>query len=178
MVVYIGFLCICTLRVCGFDFFYNNINHRLLWGPARINSDKRHGPKSSDSAWNEIATSASDNLPRPNCDSDGKADYKQQAFINTDTRRFKTQTGDMGPPPPPSLAGPLQGDCGISSKSSNRPESLTEAITKVALSPPNPKVPKGFPKDIHFRPAINMHLWQARTSSPERRLSDQALIKT
>ena len=20
----------CTLRVCGFDFFYNNINHRLL----------------------------------------------------------------------------------------------------------------------------------------------------
>ena len=30
MVAYIGFLCICTLRVCGFDFFYNNINHRLL----------------------------------------------------------------------------------------------------------------------------------------------------
>ena len=40
-----------------------------------------------------------DNLPLPNCDSDGKADNKQQAFINTDTRRFKIQTGDMGPPP-------------------------------------------------------------------------------
>ena len=42
-----------------------------------------------------------DNLPRPNCDSDGKADNKRQAFINTDTRRFKIQTGDMGPPPQP-----------------------------------------------------------------------------
>ena len=41
-----------------------------------------------------------DNLPRPNCDSDGKADNKQQAFINTYTRRFKIQTGDMGPPLP------------------------------------------------------------------------------
>ena len=39
-------------------------------------------------------------LPRPNCNSDGKADNKQQAFINTDTRRFKIQMGDMGPPPP------------------------------------------------------------------------------
>ena len=28
------------------------------------------------------------------------ADNKRQAFINTDTRRFKIQTGDMGPPPP------------------------------------------------------------------------------
>ena len=27
-----------------------------------------------------------------------KADNKRQAFINTDTRRFKIQTGDMGPP--------------------------------------------------------------------------------
>ena len=35
------------------------------------------------------------------------ADNKRQAFINTDTRRFKIQTGDMGPPPP-SLAGPLK----------------------------------------------------------------------
>ena len=43
-----------------------------------------------------------DNLPGPNYDSDGKAHNKQQAFINTDTRRFKIQTGDMGPP----LAGP------------------------------------------------------------------------
>ena len=41
-----------------------------------------------------------DNLPRPNCDGDGKADNKQQAFINTDTRCFKIQTGDVGPPPP------------------------------------------------------------------------------
>ena len=40
-----------------------------------------------------------DNLPRPNCDSDGKADNKRQAFINTDMRRFKIQTGDMDPPP-------------------------------------------------------------------------------
>ena len=45
-------------------------------------------------------------LPLPNCDSDIKADHKWQAFINTDTRRFKIQTGDMGLPPPP-LAGPL-----------------------------------------------------------------------
>ena len=39
-----------------------------------------------------------DNLPRPNCNSDGKADNKRQAFINTDTRHFKIHTGDMGPP--------------------------------------------------------------------------------
>ena len=31
--------------------------------------------------------------------SDGKANNKQQAFINTNTRGFKIQTGDMGPPP-------------------------------------------------------------------------------
>ena len=61
-----------------------------------MNSDKQHGPKSSDSTKNEIATR--DNLPWPNCDSDGKGDNKRQAFINTDTRRFKIQTGDMGPP--------------------------------------------------------------------------------
>ena len=66
------------------------------WGPARVNSDKWHGPKSSDSASNEIATR--DNLPRPNCDN------KRQALITTDTRRFKIQTGNMGPP---FLAGPL-----------------------------------------------------------------------
>ena len=47
-----------------------------------------------------------DNLPRPNCDGDGKADNKRQAFINSDTRRFKIQMGDMDPPPP--LAGPLR----------------------------------------------------------------------
>ena len=41
-----------------------------------------------------------DNLPRPNCDGDGKADNKRQAFINSDTRCFKIQTGDMDPPPP------------------------------------------------------------------------------
>ena len=41
-----------------------------------------------------------DSFLRPNCDSDGKADNKRQAFINTDTRRFKFQMGDMGPPPP------------------------------------------------------------------------------
>jgi len=39
-----------------------------------------------------------DNLPRPSCGSDGKANNKWQAFINTDTRRFKIQTGDMDPP--------------------------------------------------------------------------------
>ena len=38
-------------------------------------------------------------LPQPNCDSDGKADNKQQAFINTDTRRFKIQTATWDPPP-------------------------------------------------------------------------------
>ena len=30
-----------------------------------------------------------------------KADNKRQAFINTDTRRFKIQTGDMEPTPTP-----------------------------------------------------------------------------
>ena len=39
-----------------------------------------------------------DNLPRPNCNSDGKADNKRQALINTDTIHFKIHTGDMGPP--------------------------------------------------------------------------------
>ena len=73
------------------------------WGPARVNSEKRHGPKSSDSVLNEIMTR--DNLPRPNCDSDGKVDNKRQALINTHRRRFKIQMGDMGPPP---LAGPLE----------------------------------------------------------------------
>ena len=43
-----------------------------------------------------------DNLRQPNCDIDGKANNKQQAFVNTDMRCFKIQTGDMGPP----LAGP------------------------------------------------------------------------
>ena len=43
--------------------------------------------------------SQQENLPRPNCDSDGKANNKQQAFINTDTRSFKIQMGNMGPPP-------------------------------------------------------------------------------
>ena len=73
------------------------------WDPARVNSDKRHDPKSSDSELNEIATR--DNLPWPNCDSDGKVDNKRHAFINTHTRCFKIQIGDMGPPP---LAGPLE----------------------------------------------------------------------
>ena len=46
-----------------------------------------------------------DNLPQPNCDSDGKADNKRQAFINTDTRRFKIQMGNIiDPPPSPSRA--------------------------------------------------------------------------
>ena len=55
----------------------------FVWRLARVNFDKRHGPKRSDSAQNEIATR--DNLPRPNCDSDSKADNKRQAFIYTDT---------------------------------------------------------------------------------------------
>ena len=42
-----------------------------------------------------------DKPPRPNCDSDGKADNKRQAFINTDTSCFKIQMGDMAPPSPP-----------------------------------------------------------------------------
>ena len=46
---------------------------------------------------NEIATR--DNLPWPNCDSDGKADNKRQAFINTNMRHFIIQMGDMGPSP-------------------------------------------------------------------------------
>ena len=48
-------------------------------------------------ARDEIVTR--DNLPRPNCNSDGKANNKRQAFINTDTRHFKIQMGVMGPPP-------------------------------------------------------------------------------
>ena len=50
------------------------ISLHLLRGPARVNSDKRHDPKSSDKAENEMATS--DNLPLPNCDSDGKAENR------------------------------------------------------------------------------------------------------
>lgn len=104
MVVYIGFLGVYFgVRVCGFDFFHNNINHRLFY---------------------------------------------------------------------------VQGACGVSSKSSNRPESLTEAITEAALPPPNQGYLKDFRKGIHFRSAINTHLWYTRTSRPERRLSAQALIKT
>ena len=37
--------------------------------------------------------------------------FQQQceAFINTDTRRFKIQTSNMrDPPPPPTMAGPVQ----------------------------------------------------------------------
>ena len=37
-------------------------------------------------------------LGQINCDSDSKANNKWQALINTDRRRFKIQTGDMGPP--------------------------------------------------------------------------------
>ena len=59
----------------------------------------------------EIATR--DNLPPPNCDSHGKADNKRQAFINADTRCFKIQTGDLGPPPP--LAGPRNNEVSVSS---------------------------------------------------------------
>ena len=80
-----------------------------LANPIRVNSDKRHGLKSSDSAWNEIATR--DNLPRPNWDSDGKADNKQQAVINTDTKRFKIQSGDMGHPSPPGRASTMFDVC-------------------------------------------------------------------
>ena len=81
-------------QVLKIEIILFNFNHQFFIkcrGPARVNSDKRHGPKSSDSVLNEIATR--DNLPRPNCDSDGKANNKRQAFINTDTRRFKIQTG-------------------------------------------------------------------------------------
>ena len=87
-------------------------------GPARVNSDKRRGPKSSDSPRNEIATK--DNPPQPNCDSDGKADNKRQAFINTDTRRFKIQMGDMGTPAP--LAGP--------------PNSVSSPLIKLSINSP------------------------------------------
>jgi len=76
---------LCYLFLFLFLFFHSFVPR--FRGPARVNSDKRHGPKSNDSALNEIATR--DNLPRPNCDSDGKADNKRQAFINTDTRRFR-----------------------------------------------------------------------------------------
>ena len=54
---------------CGLD----------LRGPARVNSDKRHDPKSSDRAWNEIATR--DNLPVPNRVSDGKVENKRQRTV-------------------------------------------------------------------------------------------------
>ena len=72
---------------------------KLGRGPAWVNS-------LSDMAQ-KVATARKmtrDNLPRPNCDSDGKADNKRQAFMNTDTRRFKIQIGNMDPPPP---VGPL-----------------------------------------------------------------------
>ena len=55
------------------------ISLHLLRGPARVNSDKRHDPKSSNKAENEMATS--DNLPLPNCDSDGKAENMRQRTV-------------------------------------------------------------------------------------------------
>ena len=67
-------------------------------GPARVNSDKRHGPKSSDSARNEIVTR--DNLPWPNCDSDGKADNKSDKHLQTLTRDVSKFRGWHGTPPP------------------------------------------------------------------------------
>ena len=36
---------------------------------------------------------------------------RREAFINTDTRRFKIQTSNMRPPPHPTLAGPLCNIC-------------------------------------------------------------------
>ena len=68
-------------QVLKIEIILFNFNHQFFIkcrGPARVNSNKRHGSKSSDNVLNEIATR--DNLPQPNCDSDGKAYNKQQAF--------------------------------------------------------------------------------------------------
>ena len=51
-------------------------------------------------ARDEIVTR--DNLPRPNCNSDGKANNKRQAFINTDTMtrdilKFRWVSWDLPP---------------------------------------------------------------------------------
>ena len=58
--------------------------------------------------WPKIATARKMKSARQETTSLGQittvtateADNKRQAFINTDRRRFKIQTGGMGPPPP------------------------------------------------------------------------------
>ena len=54
----------------------------------------------------KVATARKMKLQQETTSLSQTANNKQQAFKNTDTRCFKIQTGDMGPPPPP--AGPLQ----------------------------------------------------------------------
>ena len=101
----LGFQCTISIRFSTSDGEYS-----LEAQPARVNSDKRHGPRQR-VKWNPTR----DNLPRPNCDRDGKADNKRQAFINTDTRRFKIQMADMDPPPP-GRASPYNGHGGSTQK--------------------------------------------------------------
>ena len=68
-------------------------------GPVRVNSDKRHGPQTSDCTYNEIQRK--DILSQENADSDVKAESER---LKPDTSDFKIHTSDTGP----TLAGPLE----------------------------------------------------------------------
>ena len=74
----------------------------LIRGPARVNSDKRHGPKISDSTTKMKSRQETTSLGQIVTVTE-KPTISDKHFMNTDTRRFKIQTGDMGAP----LAGPL-----------------------------------------------------------------------
>ena len=74
----------------------------LIRGPARVNSDKRHGPNISDSTTKMKSRQETTSLGQIVTVTE-KPTISDKHFMNTDTRRFKIQTGDMGAP----LAGPL-----------------------------------------------------------------------
>ena len=70
----------------------------LIRGPARVNSDKRHGPKISDSTTKMKSRQETTSLGQIVTVTE-KPTISDKHFMNTDTRRFKIQTGDMGAPP-------------------------------------------------------------------------------
>ena len=70
----------------------------LIRGPARVNSDKRHGPKIRDSTTKMKSRQETTSLGQIVTVTE-KPTISDKHFMNTDTRRFKIQTGDMGAPP-------------------------------------------------------------------------------